>query len=246
MTKLLFTLLFWLSAVYLYGQNQYDIIYLKDGTIYKGNITAYIPDSSATIKLLDDRIIVVQAGNIRSMSMGREDIIKRKIDIKQKGYFHNSLVGPNLGTTSPYRSPEASFAYNMVNGYRIKNHHMGLGLGMERHTGNWHVPVYADYSYHILNGNISPVVGINGGLMLPLNESTGSEYDFTKGSFIGGRIGFVAYSNPHFAFLLNITYRYIHLSGAEYTRPISWDETYGVNGSAHLHRVGIMVGFVIN
>jgi len=243
--KLLLTLAMWLSAWCLHAQDERDIIYLKNGSIYKGDITEYIPNNHAIIKLLDDRIIVVQADQIERMAIGKDDIIKKNLDIKQKGYFHNSMIGPQWGR-SKYGNTDVNFAYNTVNGYRIKNHHIGLGLGMEKHSGNWYVPIYADYSYHILKGHISPIVGINGGLMQPLNKSTGSEYDFTKGSFMGGRIGFVAYSNSHFAFLLNFTYRYIHLSGAEYSRNLSWNETYDVSGSARLHRLGITMGFVIN
>ena len=243
--KLLLTIVLCISAICLQAQDGRDIIYLKDGSIYKGNITEYIPGAHATIKLLDDRIIVVPAPGIMHMTMGRDDIIKKNFDMKQKGYFHNSLVGPQWGKSN-YGSTQVTFAYNMVNGYRIKNHHMGIGLGAEKHSGNWYAPVYADYSYHILKGHFSPVVGINGGFMAPFRDESGSEYGYTEGSFVGGRIGFVAYKNPHFAFLLNITYRHIRLSGAEYNRFTSWDQWHEVTGSASLHRVGIMMGIVIN
>ncbi len=245
MKKLLFALIFGFSAFVLHGQDGNDIIYLKDGTIYKGNITEYIPDKQATIKLLDDRIMIVKVDNIKRMSIGSDQIIRKNYELKNKGYFHNSLLGPQWGRGGYGRTHEG-FVYNMVNGYRIKNHHMGLGLGMESHLGNWYAPVYADYSYHILKNHISPVVGVNGGFMLPLNNDTGSRYNYTEGSFVGGRIGVVAYSNPHFAFMFNITYRYIQLSGAEYPAFSPWGETYDVRGKAQLHRVGIMLGFVIN
>lgn len=241
--KLLFALMLCFIGIGLYAQN--DIVYLKNGTIYQGSIAEYIPDKHATIKLLDDRIVVVPAENIAHMSIGEDDIIKKKFDIKEKGYFHNSLLGPQWGK-SENSTTQITFAYNMVNGYRIKNHHMGLGLGLEKHVGNWYVPIYADYSYHILKGHFSPVVGVNGGFMPPLRKDLQGEFGYSEGAFVGGRVGIVAYRNPHFAFLVNITYRHIFLDGSEYTRFPTWNEIHEVTGSAQLNRVGVMVGFVLN
>ncbi len=245
MSKLLLTLVLFLSAVCLRAQTDYDIIYLKDGTIYRGHVTEYRPGDHATIKLMDDRIVKVQSDRIMKMKVGKDEVIRKQFDIKEKGYFHNSLLGVQLGNGA-YGSTPLTFAYNMVNGYRVRNHHMGLGLGVEKHVGNWYAPMYADYSFHFLKGRTSPVIGINGGFMLPINNEFRYENDYTNGSFIGGRVGFVAYSNPHFAFLMNLTYRYVNLSGSEYTIHSWWGEPQALRGAAELHRVGIMLGFVIN
>lgn len=245
--KQLFALFLLFIATLVSAQEVYDIIYLKDGSFYKGNITEYIPTDHATIKLLDGRIIVVESQNILSLNVGDTNIIKKNFDIKSKGYFNNTLAGPQFGS-SQYNNTQISFAFNTVNGYKINGHHAGIGLGLENHVGNWYAPIYADYSYHILKGSFSPMVGINGGFLVPLQsgEYGGgySRYNYQKGGFIGGRIGFAAYTGPHFAFLLNLTYRYIHFSDATYTSP--WDYQYSFTGSADLHRVGVMVGFVIN
>lgn len=243
--KLLFTFSFWILGLCLLAQDTGDIIYLKDGSIYKGSITEYLPDKHAVIKLLDDRLVKVPAENIERMSIGRNDIIKKNFDIKKKGYFHNSLLGPQWGQTKN-GDTQITFAYNMVNGYRIGNHHMGLGLGFEKHVANWYIPIYADYSYHILDGHFTPIVGVNGGFMPPLRRNVNGEYGYSEGAFLGGRVGFVAYRNPRFAFLVNITYRHIYLDGAEYTRFPTWNEPNEVVGSARLNRVGVMVGFVFN
>lgn len=234
----------------MHAQTNFDIIYLKDGSIYRGHITEFIPNSRATIKLLDDRIIEVPADQIMQMTVGTDQVIRKQFDIKEKGYFHNSLLGINLGNGGDNTTP-VTFAYNMVNGYRIKNHHLGLGLGVEKHVGNWYAPIYADYSFHFLKGRTSPVLGINGGFMVPMPNEFHDANDYTNGSFIGGRLGFVAYSNPHFALLVNLTYRYINFSGSEYMNfprwgDSLWPDSYILTGSAELHRVGIMLGFVIN
>lgn len=245
--KLIFILFIFFTATLASAQEVYDIIFLKDGSFYKGSITEYIPEDHATIKLLDDRIIIVQAENILSLDVGDANIIKKNFDVKSKGYYNNTLLGPQFGN-SQNNNTQISFAFNMVNGYKTNGHHAGVGLGLENHVGNWYVPIYADYSYHILKGSFSPMVGINGGFMVPLNnDSYGSnfnKYNYEKGGFIGGRIGFAAYKGPHFAFLLNLTYRYIHLSGASYASPFA--DGYSFTGSADLHRVGFMIGFVIN
>lgn len=250
MKLLLIILALCLSAAMLKAQEAYDIIHLKDGSFYKGDVTEYIPDDHATIKLLDGRIISVNAADIFSMSVSDNEVIKKNFDIKSKGYFHNSIVGPQFGKND-YGELQTSFAYDMVNGYKINGHHPGIGLGMEKHAGKWYMPLYADYNYQILNKRFSPIVGVNGGFMIPLeanrNENRYDAYNYTKGGFVGGRIGFVVYSNPHFAFQLNLTYRYIHLDGAEYYYGIMpFAENYTYTGSADLHRIGVMIGFLIN
>ncbi|NEN24380.1 hypothetical protein G3O08_12785 [Cryomorpha ignava] len=245
--KLIFTLFLFFIATLVSAQEAYDIINLKDGSFFKGNITEYIPEDHATIQLLDGRIISVKAENILSLNVGEASIIKKNFDIKSKGYYNNTLAGPQFGN-SQNNNTQITFAFNLVNGYKLNGHHAGIGLGLENHVGSWYAPIYADYSYHISEGSFSPLVGINGGFLIPLqNEQYGGnyyQYNYEKGGFIGGRIGFAAYTGPHFAFLLNLTYRYIHLSEASYAFPFS--DIHSFTGSADLHRVGFMIGFVIN
>lgn len=244
-SKLFFTCLLSLMAIGLCAQINYDIIFLKDGSIYRGHVSEYLPNDHVTMKLMDDRIITVQSEQIMKMTVGKDVVVRKRFDVKSKGYFHNSLLGLQFGNAGHYITT-ATFAYNTVNGYRINNHHMGLGLGIEHHIGNWYVPLYADYSFHFLKGRTSPVLGINGGFMLPLRNEFRGQNDYSKGNFIGGRVGVVAYSNPHFAILVNLTYRYINLNGSEYVNQPWWGEWQAVTGAAELHRVGLMLGFVIN
>src|SRR5690606_43040 len=114
---------------------------------YKGNITEYLPETQATIKLLDGRIVSVKAAKISSLNVGETNIIKKNFDVKPKGYFHNTLLGPQFGSGHSGNT-QITFAFNMVNGYKINGHHTGLGLGLENHAGSWYAPVYADYSFH--------------------------------------------------------------------------------------------------
>ncbi len=239
-----------IGTISLRAQEVYDIISLKDGSFYKGNVTEYIPEDHATIKLLDGRILTVIAANISSMNIADNEVIKKDFEIKSKGYFHNSLVGPQFGR-SEYGDLQPTFAYDMINGYKINGHHPGIGLGMEKYAGNWYIPIYADYSYQILNKRFSPIVGVNGGFMIPLSTTNVDNwyynYNYDKGSFLGGRIGLVVYNNLHFAFQLNLTYRYVHLDGAEYGYGFSlFEGGTSFTGSADLHRLGVMLGFLIN
>ena len=246
--KISLAILLIFSAVLTRAQEDSDILYQKDGSIYQGKIVEYIPDSLAIIKLIDGRIINVDAESLRGLTIGNDVIIKKKIDIKTRGYFNNTLIGPQFGK-SEYGNIQTYFAFNTVNGYKINGHHMGVGLGIENHSGNWYSPLYADYSYHFLKGNITPVLGVNGGFMIPLdlnNYGGAGRNDYQKGGFIGGRLGFAAYSGKHFAFMLNLTYRYIRLSDAKYSVWNPFGEPVTFNGTADLHRVGIMVGMVIN
>lgn len=229
------------------AQEVVDIIHLKDGSFYKGNITEYIPTSHATIKLLDGRIISVEADKINELKLGKEKGENDAFVKKPKGYYNNVLVGPLLGRSNNAIS-EITFAFNMVNGYKHHGHHMGIGLGFENHGRNWYAPIYADYSYHFWESRFSPIAGFMAGFLPSLKPDNlyhmNDRFGYQKGRFVGGRIGFAAYSGPHFAFMLNFTYRYIYLSDARYTDPFTGSDLY--RGSAKLHRGGVMIGFVFN
>ena len=245
--KRIITIILLFSATVLSAQVGYGVLQLKNGTVYTGNLIEYVPGNHAVIKLPDDRVITVADIEIFSLSVGKKEVVKSRFNLKSKGYYNNTLIGPQFGQ-SQFNETQVTFAFNTVNGYKINGHHAGVGLGLENHAGNWYVPIYADYSYHILKGRFSPLVGINGGFMAPFKSESErySSYDYAKGTFAGGRIGFVAYSNAHFAFTFNVTYRYIHLSGSKYSGEFFFPNAPIYSGSADLHRVGVMIGFVIN
>jgi|SRR5690554_278959 len=244
--KYLITFFLLFLSVSLSAQGETGVLQLKNGIVYSGDLIEYIPENHVAIKLPDGRIITVADPEIYSLSVGRKDIIKSRFLAKSEGYYNNTLLGPQLGQGS-FNAIQTTFALTTVNGYKINGHHAGVGLGLEGHLGNWYAPIYADYSYHILKGKFSPLLGASGGFLVPFKSAADrrSRYDYAKGSFVGGRIGIVAYSNPHFAFTFQVSYRYIHLSGAEYRDHIFPGSTV-YSGTADLHRVGVMIGFVIN
>lgn len=228
-----------------YSQEAPDIVRLKDGTIYKGTITEYKPEKEVTIMLLDERIVAIGDAAIESMEVQGETVIKKHIDLKEKGYFNNTFLGFQFGRNDN-RNTQAYFLLNSVNGYKSRNHHIGFGLGLESHAGNWYSPVYLDYSYQIFSPDMKPMIGINGGFMVPLRDNSGTRFGYTEGGFIGGRIGLMDYNTERFGFLLNFTFRYIFFRGAEFTDFNQNGETYQVTGSADLYRVGLTFGFIFN
>ena len=143
--KLAFTLFLFFVTGLISAQEAYDVIHLKDGSFYKGNITEYNPDNHATIILLDGRVITVKDENISSLNVVKSMSVRKNFDVKSKGYYHNSLVGPQFFSNHDGYT-QFTFAYNMVNGYMLNGHNLGLGLGLENHINRWYAPVYAENS----------------------------------------------------------------------------------------------------
>ncbi len=242
----LFTFFLWTFVAH--AQDRFDQIYLKNGIFYKGNVAEYIPDDHAVIVLLDGRTLTIPADSIAGLLVGKDELIKKHYDIKSRGYFHYSLIGPQMGR-SESGGIEPYLSFNTINGYKINGHHMGVGLGLENHVGKFYAPIYADYTYHFFKKDFRPMVGVNGGFLIPIDDiryADSYKYDYQKGQFLGFRFGFAAYGNEHFAFLLNITYKYTELDGAEYSSINFLGRNPAYQGSAALHRVGLMVGFLIN
>jgi hypothetical protein len=81
--------------------------------------------------------------------------------------------------------------------------------------------------------------------MMPLGDNLGDQYGYTRGYFLGGKVGLIAHSSARVAFILNLNYRYIHLSGAEY-EVFEFSGQKLVEGMADLHRIGVSLGVAFN
>jgi len=243
--KSLFFAIFGLVSMSLMAQEASDVIFLKDGSVYRGSLIEYKAEEEAIIKLLDDRTITIPYSEIYSMKVEDEKVIKKQFELKDKGFFNHTFGGLQWGRNE-FNDFQTFVMLHSVNGWRIDQHHPGLGLGIENHAGNWYLPIYADYSYHILDNHTNPIIGVNGGYMMPIGDTEGERYGYSGGYFLGGKIGLIAHSSKKVAFILYLSYRYIRLSGAEYTQFNGFDDFNSVEGEAELHRIGLSMGVAFN
>lgn len=245
--RIFFGLLLMICPLLASAQTAPDVVELKNGTLYKGNITAYIPNEKVTILLLDGTIQTIAIAEIRNLSMGDRILIEKNFDLKEKGYFFNMNLGPQFGKMEE-DAVQVALSWQMVNGYYIGGHHPGIGIGLDNYAGGWYLPIYLAYSYQFRNQRFSPFAGMEGGITLPLEIERSTGYyrnHFEKGVFIGGRAGLVIYNNPNFAFQLSLSYKYAHLEGKDEIYYVIMPSTFERTRKADIHRLGVSIGFLI-
>lgn len=198
-----------------------DVVYLKDGSMFRGTIREQLPDSIVRIEIIGENVITLPSKQLDHIEYSvRRQIKDASADtvehFKSRGYFNATELGVMPGTnyTTYYYSaiPQAStgFTIQTVNGYRFsRNLLAGAGLGMDI-IGAPMFQLFADGRYEILNRKATPYIVVNAGYGFPLTPKQGDIYSETsyKGGFMwsagaGMRFNF----HREGAFLVSVGYK---------------------------------------
>ena len=188
--------------------NRRDVVYLKNGSIIKGDILEVIPTETIKIKTSDGSIFVFKMEEVDRTGKEEQEIkeIRKeepKADVtneqarpKQTGYFLIVRLGPNahLDNTS------SDFSAGIINGVQISEY-MSFGVGAEA-TGYVYdknsnssvtiFPFFFDARFYIPKGKIvQPMFSIQLGYSIVGNKKkrgdSGNSYpDFEPDSGDGG------------------------------------------------------------
>ena len=163
-----------------------EVVYLKNGSIIKGDIVEIIPNKTLTVETADGSSFVCNYDDIdkitREKSVNNEVIetpkIKNNSSPLKRGYsaqinsdiFANSLTcGPVITTVHGFRfNPKISIG-------------LGTGIRFDPYNEDYAIPVFANVRYDILNRKISPFMAANSGIAIGIGEfNTGfyGSFDF--------------------------------------------------------------------
>ena len=163
-----------------------EVVYLKNGSIIKGDIVEIVPNKTLTVETADGSTFVCNYDDIdkitREKSENNEVIAKKSEDnealatpkIKdnsnplKRGYsgdvssgsLAGELYGADILTTHGFRFNPKLF--------------IGLGTGL-RYTDNtsssFSIPVFVNFRYDVLNYKISPFIAIKSGVSIDLEHT---------------------------------------------------------------------------
>ena len=188
MTKALFTIiaaLFFTIASFAQG-NMEDVVYMKDGSIYRGQIQEIIPNQAVKIELLGGSVIALQMNDVTKITkeakvqqnVGFErsntaykDTARKQFKYRDKGYFFQSqLLFENL-----------QGGLRIINGYKFNRFgYLGIGVGVDfllkdnfviHNSGNGYadltgvyLPLFLYHQGDILKKKITPFYTIEAGV----------------------------------------------------------------------------------
>ena len=223
-----------------------DHVYLKSGSLIRGKIQEIEPMNHVKIEDL--------CGNIWYYSMSEVDRItsepfesglrpgKASIGF-DAGFVNMTSIGFLVG--SSYNSQVAPFSLQMVNGYRTPmGLFAGFGTGVEFFSSTY-MPLFLDLRYDIIGRDVVPYVLARGGYGIPLAADR-TQYDYSYeyfgGPLFGAGVGLKIRTRKHFAWDVELLYRY---------QETSYSETYDWNNQTYdytdiFNRIEIRLGFYID
>lgn len=170
-------------------ETKIDVVYLKNGSVIKGEIVEQIPNKQLTVETNDGSVFVCDFGNIEkikkeSFKSNTRNPLKKVLSSEKSYNVLGSRWIVDLGyTAGGYKGPELYASYGMqINPYLF----IGGGSGIQYLTDytTVSIPVFADIRGYAFKGAISPFIALRIGYKFNIEESP-------VGSGLGG-----FYCNP--------------------------------------------------
>ncbi len=234
-----------LFVSFLFAQ-EVDHVYLKNGSVIRGNIIEVEPADHVKIQDLCGNIWYYKMADVEKITLesyqpnakeGRESLNFKT------GFVNMTSIGFLAGSSNNMQM--APFSLLMVNGWRNSmGFFTGVGVGVEFLSTNY-LPVFLDLRYDFPGQDVVPYIMAKGGYSMPL-ASDRSEYDidytYSGGPLVGIGIGLKIKSRTHFAWDIGLLYRY---------QQTSYKENYDWNQQEYSYtdvynRIEIRLGFYID
>ena len=170
-----------------------DHVYLKSGSVIRGNILEIEPVDHVKIQDLCGNIWYYQIADVEKIT--KEPFAPAKSTLSEPigfgaGFVNMTTMGFLVGSSS--NQQRAPLSLQMVNGYRTpKGLFGGVGTGIEFLSNNY-LPLFIDLRGDLLGTDVVPYVMIRGGYSLPLasdHSEYNTTYDYSGGLLFGAGIG---------------------------------------------------------
>lgn len=203
-----------------------DIIYLKDGSMFRGIIKEQYPDSLVKIEIAGGNVIAIDAAELDYIDYKVKNTARLSAPVqkeaapvrKDHGYFNATEMGVLPGVKynydyyygSQYAETSVGFTVQTIHGYRFNPHLLaGAGLAIDiiqQPMGQ----LFADVRWEILKRKATPFVFGDAGYGIPLskginddNTQTTNKGGITAGAGVGMRINF----RDEGAFLMEVGFK---------------------------------------
>lgn len=223
-----------------------DHVYLKSGSVLRGNILEVEPAVHVKIEDLCGNIWFYKMADVEKITSEPYRQLKQAKNAPvgfEQGFVNMTSIGFLAGSSD--NSRVAPFSLVMVNGWRSElGFFAGAGLGVEFLTTNY-LPFFLDLRYDLFGSDVVPYIVAKGGYSVPLS-SDHSEYDidyaYSGGPLFGAGVGLKIKTRNHFAWDIALMYRY---------QETAFREEYDWNNQSYeytdiYNRIEIRLGFYID
>lgn len=242
----LFLIIVLIASATLLSAQDVDHIYLKTGSVIRGNIQEIEPADHVKIEDLCGNIWYYKMNDVEKITVetfhSGSKAENETLGFKS-GFVNMTSIGFLAGSSNNMQV--APFGLLMVNGYRNSlGITTGVGVGIEFLSTNY-MPLFLDLRYDFLDGDVVPYAMAKGGYSLPL-ASDRSEYEvhysYTGGPLVAVGVGLKIKSRTHFAWDIGLMYRYQQTS---YSEVYDWNQQEYEYTDVY-NRIEIRLGFYID
>ncbi|MCK4749110.1 MAG: hypothetical protein KAT15_18785, partial [Bacteroidales bacterium] len=200
-----------------------DHVYLKTGSVIRGNIMEIEPANHVKIQDLCGNIWYYQIAQVEKITSEPYELPgdeKQTVGF-ESGFVNMTSIGFLAGSSNNMQV--APFSLIMVNGWRNSlGLFTGAGVGVEFLTTNY-LPFFLDLRYDLSGKDVVPYIMAKGGYSIPMTPDH-SEYDieyaYSGGPLAGVGVGLKIRTRNHFAWDIELMYRYQQTS---YTEKYDWN-----------------------
>jgi len=203
---LLFLILLFTS--HLFGQNNQeflrpDVVYLKNGSIFRGQIVFYEIGDELKLRITENNIMVIKAKNIKKIVQEptpEEKAAQLNTSEKAPSIYAFRENGLHFSTTIGYIGGNNQFG-NYTDGFNVHfqsiyQHHRligtGIGVGVDFYNVNLGsiLPVYGTVRGYLKEEKVSPYYQIAAGYGIPINNDSRGFTDSNGGYYFAPELGF--------------------------------------------------------
>lgn len=189
----------------LIGQNsgkfvRTDVVYLKNGSIFRGQIELYEYGKELRLRLYENQVLVFEAKNIKKIVQTANESEKEEKEIESKKtyafreqgfYFHSSLG--YIGGNNLWGNYIDAFNVHSQVGYQF-NRLIGAGIGTGVDFYNVGlgsiIPVYGAARGYLKKSNFSPFYQLAAGMGIPIKNENSGFSDSKAGYYLAPELGF--------------------------------------------------------
>lgn len=140
---------------------QVDVVYLKNGSIIRGQVISYSPDEGVRIQTADGSIFVYEADSLERITKETDDFWSSS-PAEMRRQARRTLAGYKGFVDVGISSNDCSFQLGTSHGYQFNNYvYLGGGLGIHHYfdfeDDVFAVPVFLNFRVNFLNKRVTPL-----------------------------------------------------------------------------------------
>jgi hypothetical protein len=208
--KKILTLILCIITLNTFAQEQNDdVLYLKNGSIYRGKI---VDKNEKTVKLetYDKNMYAVQILDIQEIK-SEKSLKKPVILYKERGYVHYTELGPLAGSNRASNGVTTSaFSFQTVNGYKFNQYlFTGIGIGADLYAVQTFVPIVLSVRGDFTKkGNKIPFYFVEGGYSINATSNDVDGIKYKGGNTFAAGLGLKILFNENTGFVIGAGYRF--------------------------------------